>query len=63
MPQLLVVAINGSPNQDGNVSYLLQQAMDKCAKRGADTEYIYWPEQGEERQHRTDCAGLLIPGR
>jgi multimeric flavodoxin WrbA len=60
VPQLLVVAINGSPNQDGNVSYLLQQAMDECAKRGADTEYIYCREVLKD-QRNPFCVACSSP--
>jgi len=44
MPRLLVVAVNGSPNQNGNTSFLLQQAMEECARQGADTEFIFCRE-------------------
>ena len=44
MPKLLIIAINGSPNCDGNTSFLLQQALEECGTRGADTEFLFCRE-------------------
>lgn len=41
MPELLIVAINGSPNREGNTSYLIQQAIDECSKMGAQVESFH----------------------
>jgi multimeric flavodoxin WrbA len=44
MPKLLIIAINGSPNREGNTSFLLQQALEECGARGADTEFLFCRE-------------------
>lgn len=44
MPKLLIVAINGSPNREGNTFFLLQQAMEECTARGADTRLLFCRE-------------------
>lgn len=44
MPKLLIVAINGSPNNEGSTSFLLQQALEECTTRGADTEFLFCRE-------------------
>jgi multimeric flavodoxin WrbA len=58
MPKLLVAAVNGSPNQDGNTSFLLQQAMQECARRGADTEFIFCREVLKDQKNPfcMDCS-------
>lgn len=40
MAGTLIVAINGSPRDDGNTAYLLQQTIDECTKAGATTELL-----------------------
>lgn len=35
-----VLAINGSPRREGNTTYALKHALDRCAKAGLRTEYI-----------------------
>lgn len=58
MPKLLIVAINGSPNQDGNTSFLLQQALEECAGKGADTECIFCREVLKDQRNPfcVDCS-------
>lgn len=41
MSKVLIVAINGSPKDDGNTAFLLQQSINECAKMGASTEIIH----------------------
>lgn len=41
MPQILIVALNGSPNREGNTSYLIKQAVDECYKMGAKVETFH----------------------
>lgn len=44
MPKLLIAAINGSPNNEGDTSFLLQQALEECTTWGADTEFLFCRE-------------------
>jgi len=37
---MYIIGINGSPAQDGNVRFLLDTVLDKCAALGAKTEVI-----------------------
>lgn len=41
MSELLVVAINGSPDREGNTAFLLKKATDECKKMGAGVEFIH----------------------
>jgi multimeric flavodoxin WrbA len=58
MSKLLVVAVNGSPNREGNTSFLLQQAIDECAKKGADTELLFCREilKDQKTPFCVDCS-------
>ncbi|MDD2372001.1 MAG: flavodoxin family protein [Syntrophomonadaceae bacterium] len=60
MPKLLIVAINGSPNSEGNTSFLLQQALDECATQGADTEVLYCREIFKD-QRNPFCVACSSP--
>ena len=60
MPKLLIVAINGSPNREGNTSFLLQQALDECATRGADTEALFCREVFKD-QKTPFCVACSSP--
>mgnify|MGYP004591418621 CR=1 FL=1 len=37
---MYIVALNGSHNDEGNTAYLLNAVLEKCKKRGAETEMI-----------------------
>lgn len=41
MSELLIVAINGSPDREGNTAFLLKKAADECEKMGARVEFIH----------------------
>ncbi|MBO8158661.1 flavodoxin family protein [Thermosyntropha sp.] len=41
MSELLIVAINGSPNREGNTALLLHKAAEECEKMGAKVEFIH----------------------
>lgn len=60
MPKLLIVAINGSPNREGNTSFLLQQALDECTTRGADTEVLFCREIFKD-QRNPFCVACSSP--
>ena len=57
MPQILIVAINGSPNREGNTSYLIQQAIDECSKMGAKVESFHC----SQRRLSTLCVACSSP--
>ncbi|MDD5748194.1 MAG: flavodoxin family protein [Actinomycetota bacterium] len=38
---MLVVGLNGSPNQDGNTAYVINAVLQRCAELGAETEIIH----------------------
>lgn len=60
MPKILIVAINGSPNREGNTSFLLQQALDECTTRGADTEVLFCREIFKD-QRNPFCVACSSP--
>ena len=60
MPKLLIVAINGSPNSEGNTSLLLQQALEECAIRGADTQLLNCREVFKD-QRNPFCIACSSP--
>lgn len=37
---MLVLALNGSPNKDGNTAFLLRKVLETCKESGAETEMI-----------------------
>ena len=41
---MLIVGINGSPNQDGNTVFLLQEALAVAEKAGAETKMLHVKE-------------------
>lgn len=60
MPKLLIVAVNGSPNSEGNTSLLLQQALEECAIRGADTQLLNCREVFKD-QRNPFCVACSSP--
>ncbi|HBQ26277.1 MAG TPA: flavodoxin family protein [Syntrophomonas sp.] len=60
MPKLLIVAINGSPNNEGNTSFLLNQALEECTTRGADTEFLFCREIFKD-QRNPFCMACSSP--
>ena len=60
MPKVLIVGINGSPNREGNTSFLLQQALDECVTRGADTEVLFCRETLKD-QRNPFCVACSSP--
>lgn len=55
---MLIVAINGSPDKEGNTAYLLDRVLSACEKKGAETKVIHVMEalEGQERPYCTACA-------
>lgn len=55
---MYIVALNGSHNNDGNTAYLLKSVLEKCAKRGAETEIInvFDAVTDAKRPFCTNCA-------
>lgn len=41
---MLVVALNGSPNKDGNTAFLLHKVLEVCGENQAETELIHVAE-------------------
>ncbi|MGE5371668.1 MAG: flavodoxin family protein [Solirubrobacterales bacterium] len=60
---ILITAINGSPNKKGNTVYLLEEALKVCAELGAKTKLIHCAEalKGQKTPFctacQTPCAG------
>lgn len=44
MSKPLILAINGSPHNDGDTSFLLKQALEECNTRGAETKILFCRE-------------------
>lgn len=55
---MLVVGINGSPNQFGETRQLLDAVLKSCEDAGAKTEMIHVGEalEGQDRAYCEDCA-------
>ncbi|MGI5912079.1 MAG: flavodoxin family protein [Syntrophomonadaceae bacterium] len=58
MVKPLIIAINGSPNRDGNTSFLLQQALAESTQRGANTEILFCREilQDQSNPFCVNCS-------
>ncbi len=41
---MYILALNGSPNNEGNTAFLLNKILEKCEENGADVEMISVPE-------------------
>ena len=41
---MYILALNGSPNHEGNTAFLLNKILDKCKENGADVEMINVPD-------------------
>ena len=48
---MYVLAVNGSPTAGGNVSYLLNQVLDKCSELGVQTEEVYAADALADAKH------------
>lgn len=58
MSELFIAAVNASPNREGNTAFLLQQAIDECACRGANTEVLFCRDilKDQENPFCMDCS-------
>jgi len=56
--EVFIVAINGSPNKDGNTSFLLSQVLQAAAEAGAKTELLHSMEmlEGQESPFCEACS-------
>ena len=41
---MYILALNGSPNNEGNTAFLLNKILEKCEENGADVEMISVPD-------------------
>ncbi|SDC63616.1 MULTISPECIES: flavodoxin family protein [unclassified Candidatus Frackibacter] len=55
---MLIIGLNGSPNQDGNTELLLNKALDAAEELGAETEIIQVADSLEELEepYCTSCS-------
>lgn len=58
MKEVFIVAINGSPNKDGNTAFLLDQVLQAAAEAGAKTELLHSMEmlEGQEKPYCDACS-------
>ncbi|MBE0447794.1 MAG: flavodoxin family protein [Actinobacteria bacterium] len=58
MSEVFVVAINGSPNRDGNTAFLLNRVLQAAAEAGAKTELLHSMEilEGQEKPYCDACS-------
>lgn len=58
MSDVYVVAINGSPNKDGNTAFLLKEVLKASQKAGAKTELLHSMEmlEGQEKPYCEACS-------
>ncbi|MBS3909940.1 MAG: NAD(P)H-dependent oxidoreductase [Actinobacteria bacterium] len=57
---MLVVGINGSPNEDGNTAFLIREVLRSAAKAGAKTELLHSMEVLED-QDKPYCDACSSP--
>jgi multimeric flavodoxin WrbA len=57
---MLIVALNGSPNKNGNTKYLLNLVLDKLKEMGAETAIIEIPEVLKSAKH-SFCTACTNP--
>ncbi|MDI6717275.1 MAG: NAD(P)H-dependent oxidoreductase [Actinomycetota bacterium] len=59
---MYVVAINGSPNKDGNTAFLLRQVLNAAEEAGAKTELLHSMEilEGQEKPYCEACSTPCI---
>lgn len=61
---MLIVAVNGSPDKEGNTAFLLGEVLKNCEKNGADTRLIHVVDalEGQEwpycRVCNSPCPGI-----
>lgn len=60
MGEITIVAINGSPNEDGNTAFLLRQVLRAAAEAGAKTELLHSMEVLED-QDKPYCDACSSP--
>ncbi|WP_031513349.1 flavodoxin family protein [Desulfofalx alkaliphila] len=65
---MLIIALNGSPNKNGNTAFLLQEAMEVIRSQGAETKIFNLAEAVADAKHpfciccSTPCSGVCYKG-
>jgi len=69
LAEILIVAINGSPNDDGNTAFMLQQALNECKKMGTATEILHCQQLLKDQKNpfcmacASPCPGKCFEGK
>ncbi|MGI5921648.1 MAG: flavodoxin family protein [Syntrophomonadaceae bacterium] len=69
MTKALIVAINGSPNRDGNTSFMLREALSECEKMEAETRLIQCRDALKDQRNpfcqacSSPCSGKCLEGK
>lgn len=69
MSQALIVAINGSPNKNGNTAFLLREALQECGNMGAETVLIQCRDALKDQRNpfckacSSPCTGKCLEGK
>lgn len=67
--EILIVAINGSPNRNGNTAYMLEQAINECQTLGAKTEVLHCRQIIKDQKNpfcvacSSPCVGKCYEGK
>jgi multimeric flavodoxin WrbA len=65
---VLIIALNGSPNKDGNTAFLLREALKAIEHEGVETKLFQIPEAIAQAKHpfciccSTPCSGACFKG-
>lgn len=57
---MLILALNGSPNTDGNTAYMLKQALEAAKEMGAETKLVHVAE-AVQTAHTLFCDACTSP--
>ena len=60
MSDVLIVALNGSPNKNGNTAFMLNTALGVCREMGAETEMIHCQEALKGMRNKF-CVNCEVP--
>ncbi|MBM7855774.1 multimeric flavodoxin WrbA [Desulfohalotomaculum tongense] len=65
---MLIIAINGSPNAEGNTAFLLREALNEIKSEGVETKFFQISEAVAQARHpfctccTTPCSGACYKG-